>query len=43
MAANPYPNLGWNPVTGMPGEVSALQQKEPEKFNAMVTFLSQLK
>ncbi|MFH8571506.1 putative T7SS-secreted protein [Streptomyces sp. NPDC017993] len=27
MAANPYPNLGWNPVPGVPGEVSALQRK----------------
>lgn len=27
MAANPYPHLGWNPVPGIPGEVSALQQK----------------
>ncbi|WP_328750931.1 WXG100 family type VII secretion target [Streptomyces sp. NBC_00285] len=27
MAANPYPNLGWNPVPGVPDEVSALHQK----------------
>ncbi|MFD7475217.1 putative T7SS-secreted protein [Streptomyces sp. NPDC059837] len=27
MAANPYPNLGWNPAPGVPGEVAALQQK----------------
>ncbi len=27
MAANPYPNIGWNPVPGIPTEVSKLQQK----------------
>lgn len=27
MAANPYPNLGWNPVPGAPDEVSALYRK----------------
>ncbi|RPF36709.1 hypothetical protein [Streptomyces sp. TLI_185] len=27
MAANPYPNLGWNPVPGIPTEVTKLQQK----------------
>ncbi|MDQ0993393.1 hypothetical protein [Streptomyces sp. V3I7] len=27
MATNPYPNLGWNPVPGIPGEVNALRQK----------------
>ncbi|MGW3247838.1 putative T7SS-secreted protein [Streptomyces sp. NPDC001070] len=27
MAANPYPHLGWNPVPGIPDEVSALQLK----------------
>ncbi|MBA2944934.1 WXG100 family type VII secretion target [Streptomyces himalayensis] len=27
MAANPYPSLGWNPVPGVPEEVSALHQK----------------
>lgn len=27
MAANPYPSLGWNPVPGVPDEVSALHQK----------------
>lgn len=27
MTANPYPNLGWNPVPGAPDEVSALRQK----------------
>ena len=27
MAANPYPDLGWNPVPGVPDEVSALCRK----------------
>ncbi|MEU0741685.1 WXG100 family type VII secretion target [Streptomyces sp. NPDC006134] len=27
MAANPYPHLGWNPVPGVPEEVSALHRK----------------
>ncbi|MFE9441476.1 hypothetical protein ACFYO2_21255 [Streptomyces sp. NPDC006602] len=27
MAANPYPNIGWNPVPGIPAEVTKLQQK----------------
>ncbi|MGX1493440.1 putative T7SS-secreted protein [Streptomyces tendae] len=27
MAANPYPNIGWNPVPGVPAEVAKLQQK----------------
>jgi len=27
MAANPYPNIGWNPVPGVPAEVLKLQQK----------------
>ncbi|MER8012121.1 hypothetical protein [Streptomyces sp. NPDC094149] len=27
MATNPYPNIGWNPVPGVPAEVSKLQQK----------------
>ncbi|MEV8308897.1 putative T7SS-secreted protein [Streptomyces flavidovirens] len=27
MAANPYPNLGWNPVPGIPAEVTSLQRK----------------
>ncbi|MGW2697177.1 putative T7SS-secreted protein [Streptomyces sp. NPDC001296] len=27
MAANPYPNIGWNPVPGIPAEVMKLQQK----------------
>ncbi|MGW3120315.1 hypothetical protein ACWDBW_24760 [Streptomyces sp. NPDC001107] len=27
MATNPYPNIGWNPVPGIPAEVTKLQQK----------------
>jgi hypothetical protein len=27
MAANPYPHIGWNPVPGIPAEVTKLQQK----------------
>ncbi|MGV9566442.1 hypothetical protein [Streptomyces sp. NPDC003480] len=27
MTANPYPNIGWNPVPGIPAEVAKLQQK----------------
>ncbi|MEV8435519.1 hypothetical protein PGH47_31050 [Streptomyces sp. HUAS 31] len=27
MAANPYPNIGWNPVPGIPAEVTKLQQR----------------
>ncbi|MFF4359609.1 hypothetical protein ACWCRD_39225 [Streptomyces sp. NPDC002092] len=27
MATNPYPNIGWNPVPGVPEEVTKLQQK----------------
>ncbi|MDX6350560.1 MAG: hypothetical protein QOF84_5350, partial [Streptomyces sp.] len=27
MAVNPYPGLGWNPVPGIPEEVSALSRK----------------
>ncbi|MGW4868227.1 hypothetical protein [Streptomyces chartreusis] len=27
MATNPYPNIGWNPVPGIPAEVAKLQQK----------------
>lgn len=27
MAANPYPNLGWNPVPGIPSEVESLKKK----------------
>ncbi|MEU8754343.1 hypothetical protein AB0C88_28085 [Streptomyces chartreusis] len=27
MATNPYPNIGWNPVPGIPAEVTKLQQR----------------
>ncbi|WP_327353943.1 putative T7SS-secreted protein [Streptomyces sp. NBC_01304] len=27
MAANPYPNIGWNPAPGIPTEVNSLQKK----------------
>lgn len=27
MAANPYPHIGWNPVPGIPAEVTKLQEK----------------
>lgn len=37
MAANPYPNLGWNPVPGIPGEVSALQRKVKAAATALST------
>ncbi|GAA4787346.1 putative T7SS-secreted protein [Streptomyces ziwulingensis] len=35
MAANPYPNLGWNPVPGIPAEVAALQQKVKAAASAL--------
>ncbi|MEU9113626.1 putative T7SS-secreted protein [Streptomyces sp. NPDC048483] len=35
MAANPYPHLGWNPVPGIPGEVSALQAKVKAAADAL--------
>ncbi|GGZ90412.1 putative T7SS-secreted protein [Streptomyces bluensis] len=35
MATNPYPNLGWNPVPGIPAEVAALQQKVKAAANAL--------
>ncbi|WP_329123016.1 putative T7SS-secreted protein [Streptomyces sp. NBC_01465] len=42
MAANPYPNLGWNPVTGMPGEVTALQQKVQAAASALSSSHAQI-
>jgi hypothetical protein len=42
MGANPYPNLGWNPVTGMPGEVSALQQKVQAAASALSSSHAQI-
>ncbi|MEV5599124.1 WXG100 family type VII secretion target [Streptomyces sp. NPDC052496] len=35
MAANPYPHLGWNPVPGIPSEVTALQQKVTRAATAL--------
>lgn len=35
MAANPYPNLGWNPVPGVSSEVSALQNKVQSAATAL--------
>lgn len=35
MAANPYPHLGWNPVPGIPDEVSALQRKVQAAASAL--------
>ncbi|WP_338673280.1 putative T7SS-secreted protein [Streptomyces sp. SCSIO 30461] len=42
MAANPYPNLGWNPVPGIPGEVIALKQKVSSAATALRTCHTQL-
>ncbi|MDI3385633.1 hypothetical protein QIS99_05290 [Streptomyces sp. B-S-A8] len=35
MAANPYPNIGFNPVPGIPAEVSKLQKKVSEAATAL--------
>ncbi|MGI5458444.1 hypothetical protein ACQEWB_35765 [Streptomyces sp. CA-249302] len=35
MATNPYPNIGWNPVPGVPAEVTKLQQKVAEAATAL--------
>ncbi|GGZ39253.1 WXG100 family type VII secretion target [Streptomyces poonensis] len=35
MAANPYPHLPWNPVPGVPDEVSSLQQKVKSAANTL--------
>ncbi|MGW2833547.1 putative T7SS-secreted protein [Streptomyces sp. NPDC001286] len=35
MAANPYPNIGWNPVPGIPAEVAKLQQKVASAATAL--------
>ncbi len=42
MAANPYPNLGWNPVPGIPGEVNALRQKVATAATALRSCHTQL-
>ncbi|WP_078912799.1 putative T7SS-secreted protein [Streptomyces sp. NRRL S-646] len=35
MAANPYPNIGWNPVPGIPAEVAKLQEKAAAAATAL--------
>ena len=35
MTANPYPNIGWNPVPGIPAEVSKLQEKAAAAATAL--------
>jgi hypothetical protein len=42
MAANPYPNLGWNPVPGIPSEVNALRQKVTSAATALRNCHTQL-
>ncbi|MEJ8669089.1 MULTISPECIES: putative T7SS-secreted protein [unclassified Streptomyces] len=42
MAANPYPNIGWNPVPGIPTEVAALQKKVKTAATALDTCHQQL-
>ncbi|MGW0611923.1 putative T7SS-secreted protein [Streptomyces sp. NPDC002788] len=42
MAANPYPNLGWNPVPGIPGEVNTLKQKVISAATALRSCHTQL-
>ncbi|MGW5662004.1 putative T7SS-secreted protein [Streptomyces sp. NPDC003758] len=42
MAANPYPNLGWNPVPGIPSEVNALRQKVASAAAALRSCHTQL-
>ncbi|MFE6625067.1 WXG100 family type VII secretion target [Streptomyces sp. NPDC057740] len=42
MAANPYPNLGWNPVPGIPDEVNSLRQKVSSAATALRSCHTQL-
>ncbi|MBT2529916.1 hypothetical protein J7E91_32280 [Streptomyces sp. ISL-99] len=42
MATNPYPNLGWNPVPGIPTEVTSLQRKVASAATALDTCHKQL-
>ena len=35
MATNPYPNLGWNPVPGIPSEVQSLKTKVDKAAKAL--------
>ncbi|MGW5482123.1 hypothetical protein [Streptomyces sp. NPDC004008] len=42
MGANPYPNLGWNPVPGIPDEVNSLRQKVASAAAALRSCHAQL-
>lgn len=42
MAANPYPNLGWNPVPGIPSEVESLKSKVDAAARALRTSHQQI-
>lgn len=42
MAANPYPNIGWNPVPGIPAEVTKLQQRVAAAATALESTHRQL-
>ncbi|MPY62929.1 putative T7SS-secreted protein [Streptomyces spongiae] len=42
MAANPYLNLGWNPVPGIPSEVNSLKQKVSSAAAALRSCHTQL-
>jgi hypothetical protein len=42
MAANPYPNIGWNPVPGVPAEVTKLQQRVAAAATALESTHQQL-
>jgi hypothetical protein len=42
MSANPYLNLGWNPVPGVPSEVNALRQKVSSAATALRSCHTQL-
>ncbi|MEU1853500.1 hypothetical protein ABZ499_30620 [Streptomyces sp. NPDC019990] len=42
MAANPYPNIGWNPVPGIPAEVTKLQEKVAAAATALESTHRQL-
>ncbi|MFC4494154.1 putative T7SS-secreted protein [Streptomyces ovatisporus] len=42
MAANPYPNLGWNPVPGIPTEVHSLKTKVDKAAKALRSSYQQI-
>jgi hypothetical protein len=42
VAVNHYPNLGWNPVPGVPGEVNSLRQKVASAASALRSSQRQL-